>query len=424
MPMGRLPSHLPPFFSPRFAADPQPTLQWLREHSPIYAEPFSRMLVLTRHADCEAALRDTGLSAAGGQAVRQGSADTPVSMLNTDGAEHDRLRRPAGRLLGPPAIRRISGQIALDMQSVIDGLRGLSKEPDLLTDVAEPLSTLVLAHLFSITGVATRQRLDHHARAVRGALNPVPDPRSATDNTASMAAFATFLDEEVLPNAKPGSPLAELLAEPDLSTDEVKGVLGLCLVGGWSPWADVLTSTVRVALTNPDAAEQLRSEGSAADLVEEVLRWHTPIPFVARHARRAVTLPSGSIPKGAMVLIHIGSANRDSTAFSDPDEVVSGRVPRQHLALGAGAHFCMGAALIRATAPAAAHQLLSTYPDLAALDPGEPTFAPAIFPRTATSTRLRLGTARNSGTPEAARPADHGTSLREPLVPRVTEATS
>ena len=396
MPMGRLPVGVPPVFSPGFAADPHPTLEWLRQNSPLYAEPFSRMLVITRHEDAAAALRDPALSAAGGQAARSASSGAPVTMLNTDGSDHDRLRRPAGQLLGPAAIRRISGELQADLQAVIDGLPGTGKDhPDLLTDVAEPLSTAVLARLFSITDAATRAEFSEHAAAVQVALNPVPDPRTAGTSQRAMAGFLDFLDDRVLPQAPEGTPLAELIADPDLTPDEVKGVLGLCVVGGWAPWADALTSTVRVALTDPDVAARVRSGANAPGLVEEVLRWHTPIPFVARQAVARVTLPSGVIPQGAMVMIHIGSANRDAEAFDRPDVVVHDRVPREHLALGAGAHFCMGAALIRATAPAAAHRLLTTYPHLRPVEAGPVTWRTGIFPRSVETVSLALGAAQH-----------------------------
>lgn len=387
MPIGRLPAHVPPFFSPGFAADPDPTLEWLREHSPIYAEPFSRMLVLTRHEDCDAALRHTSLSAAGGQADRSARSGAPVTMLNTDGPDHERLRRPAGLLLGPGAVRSITAELESDLQAVIDGLADRQEPPDLLVDVAEPMSTAVLARLFAIEDPVARTALDAHARAVQVTLNPVPDPRTAQAGLEAMAAFTDFLDE-VLTDVPAGTPLAALLEDPTLSRDDVKGVLSLCLVGGWSPWADAVTSTVRSALADPVVAARIRADGQAPGVVEEVLRWHTPIPFVARRATAGVQLPSGSIPQGAMVLVHIGSANRDTSVFDRAGQVVPERTPREHLALGVGAHFCMGAALIRATAPTAAHRLLTTYPDLAPGTPGPVTWRAGIFPRSVESTSL------------------------------------
>lgn len=391
MPSVRLPEDVPPVFSPGFSADPHPTLDWLRANSPIYAEPFSGMLVLTGHEDCQAALRDPNLSAAGGQADRSARSGAPVTMLNTDGSEHDRLRRPAAQLLGPAAIRRIAAHLDADIQEVIDGLPSQAAAPDLLTDLAEPVASAVMARLFALEVPAARQLLDSHARAVQVTLHPVPDPRAARAGQQAMAAFSHFLDEVVLAAVPEDTPLADLLADDSLSRDEVKGVLSLCLVGGWSPLAEVLTSTIRAALVDPAAAARLRGDPDGPGMIEEVLRWHTPIPFVARRADAAVTLPGGNIPEGAMVLVHIGAANRDPAAFHDPHAVQAKRVPRDHLALGAGAHYCMGAALIRAAAPTAVRRLLTTYPDLAAVQPGPLTWRHGIFPRQVESVVLDLG---------------------------------
>src|SRR4051795_6752526 len=102
------PRGVPPLFSGAFVRDPWATYRWLQREAPLYADPTSRMTVVTRYADCQAALRAPALSAAGGQQDRRESAGVPRSMLTTDGAEHDALRRPGMKLLGPAAVRRLT----------------------------------------------------------------------------------------------------------------------------------------------------------------------------------------------------------------------------------------------------------------------------------------------------------------------------
>jgi cytochrome P450 len=60
-----------------------------------------------------------------------------------------------------------------------------------------------------------------------------------------------------------------------------------------------------------------------------------------------------------MVLAMIGPANHDPAAFADPSRIDVTRQPDPHLALGHGAHFCLGAPLARLEASIALDELLN-----------------------------------------------------------------
>jgi cytochrome P450 len=85
----------------------------------------------------------------------------------------------------------------------------------------------------------------------------------------------------------------------------------------------------------------------AAQLVEETMRWDAPAQGFVRTPTEGVLLHGRTIPAGAQVLVHIGSANRDERQFADPDRFDLGRSTKRHLGLGHGTHFCVGATLGR-----------------------------------------------------------------------------
>src|SRR5262245_47697317 len=64
------------------------------------------------------------------------------------------------------------------------------------------------------------------------------------------------------------------------------------------------------------------------------------------------------IPAGKLVLVMIGSANRDPAQFKDPNRFNIRRDPNPHVAFGHGIHFCLGAALARLEARIALSQFL------------------------------------------------------------------
>ena len=58
-----------------------------------------------------------------------------------------------------------------------------------------------------------------------------------------------------------------------------------------------------------------------------------------------------TIPAGKLVLLVIGSANRDPKQFRDPHHFDIVRSPNPHLAFGHGIHFCLGSAALAAGSP-------------------------------------------------------------------------
>jgi cytochrome P450 len=70
------------------------------------------------------------------------------------------------------------------------------------------------------------------------------------------------------------------------------------------------------------------------------------------------------IPKGDMVFIVIGAANRDPARFASPDALDITRALNKHLAFGHGIHYCLGAPLARMEGEIALGTLLRRMPNL------------------------------------------------------------
>ncbi len=378
-------SPVAPLFSFAFLLNPEPTLAWLRENDPLHALAGTDLIVLTRYEDCAAVFIEPAFTAAGGQARRVEASGAPVSMLNTDGPQHHSLRRPGAALLGPPALRRVLPGLAAAAGAVVAPLHSGS---DLTRDVSEPYATRVLT---TVLGIPPDQvaSFDRHARAVAVALDPMPRPASARAGQDAVAALHAFADE-LMDAALAGSPLAQLAAS-GLDRPDALGIITLATVGGWSPLAELTTVAVHRVLGDSELrARIVREKGFAARWCEDAIRWHTPIPFVSRRADRDVALPSGIVPAGTQVLVHIGSADRDPSGFDAPGEIRADRDhPRDHLAFGAGPHYCLGAGLVRAALPVLLTTLLSAHPQIA-LRAKPLVWQASAFPRRPISTVLDL----------------------------------
>ncbi len=68
--------------------------------------------------------------------------------------------------------------------------------------------------------------------------------------------------------------------------------------------------------------------------------------------------------EGQLVVVFLGSANRDPDEFAAADTLVLDRQPNRHIGLGTGVHFCLGAPLARLEAQIAFGRMLDQLPDL------------------------------------------------------------
>jgi cytochrome P450 len=112
---------------------------------------------------------------------------------------------------------------------------------------------------------------------------------------------------------------------------------------------NLITTGTLALLQHPDQLELLRSDMSLLPTaIEELLRYVTPVMQFTRHAVTDVELGGKQIRAGDRVLMVYTSANRDETAFENPDGIDITRDPNDHVAFGAGGpHFCLGASLAR-----------------------------------------------------------------------------
>src|SRR5690606_36075059 len=99
--------------------------------------------------------------------------------------------------------------------------------------------------------------------------------------------------------------------------------------------------------------------------VEELLRYTVPVETATeRYAKEDIILHGVTIPKGALMLAAIASANRDETVFENPDTLDITRSPNRHLSFGHGIHYCLGAPLARLEGSIALNTLLQELPAL------------------------------------------------------------
>jgi cytochrome P450 len=200
-------------------------------------------------------------------------------------------------------------------------------------------------------------------RLIPGA-NPIapPDVREEAER-AAIALYAYVAELAERRRREPRNDLLDALLAAEeagdrLSSTELQDMVLNILLGGHDTVRSLLGIAVMLLLRHPDILALARSSPDAVPaVVEEVLRFESPVMFVPRVANEEVALGDVAIPAGDSVLLCITAANRDPRRFRDPGRFDITRGTRADLAFGRGLHFCIGAALARAEA----RELLSAW---------------------------------------------------------------
>lgn len=297
---------------------------------------------------------------------------TVQGMTTADGADHRRLRSLMSRAFTTRRVEQLRPRIEALTSSLLDGLEGAAAAGDgvvdLRTHFALPLPMGVICELLGVDAA-------HHDR-----LHQLSHQIVATDIGPAQAMAANREMVEVLGAVvaarmeTPGDDLTSaLIAAREENGDrlgphELLGTLMLTLIAGHETTLNLITNAVRALCTHRDQLALVQSGRAGwADVVEETLRWDSPVSyFPFRYPTRDLLLGGTVIPKGTPVLAGYSAAGRDTKAHGpDADRFdITRNSEARHLSLGHGAHFCMGAPLARMEGTAALKQLFARFPDL------------------------------------------------------------
>jgi cytochrome P450 PksS len=367
--------------SPRFKADPYPFYAQLRKETPVHRAKLAFWLtawLVTRYDDVLLVLKDERFSKDFRPKMWWVPRRLQVlnrNLLNMDPPDHTRLRALVSKAFTPRVVEQMQQRIQDVCDEILDEA-GRKGRIELVSEFALRFPLTIIADLLGIPEKDRRLFGQWSKRVAAGTSGSLVDLLRATP---SLRASVRYLHGLItLRRAEPRDDLvtALLRAEEEgdkLSEDEVIGMIALLLLAGYETTMGLIAAGALALIQHPEERERLRHDPSLGEsAIEELLRYTNPAELATfRIAREDVEIRSVTIPRGAVVLAALASANRDESAFPDPDRLDLTREPNRHLAFGVGAHFCLGAPLARLEGRIALTTLFRRFPDLRLAVPAE-----------------------------------------------------
>ena len=335
---------------------------------------------------CDEAQRNTDVFASSPQAVDGTEIDIGQisvfnSMLAMDGARHRRYRSLVQPSFVPPKAQWwITNWIDGTVHSLIDAFVGDGRA-ELNIDFCAAIPVLTITSSF---GIPVDQALDvrsefGNADRMVEILAPIVAARRAepVDDLISVLVEAELEEED-------GT--VHTLSDPEIYSFAIL-LLG---AGSGTTWKQ-MGITLAALLGDPELLERVRHDDVLLKAaIEESLRWEPTDPMFSRWVTEDTVLGGVDIPKGSVLHLCLGAANRDPSRWEHPDEFDVTRPPRPSQGFGSGPHICLGMHVARAEMFTGIRALLDRLPGLE-LDPSAP--APQIiglYERGATEINVRF----------------------------------
>jgi hypothetical protein len=350
-------------------AEPYAGWQALRDTSPVHvvSEGIGYTIV-TRYADVVTALRHpesfsnklsrrfpSGMSphvfSEEVQNVLAEGCPYVDALAFTDGERHARHRRMVRSGFSTRRVRELDAIIFQSISDLFDEIP-MNTEVDLWSKLCIPLPVRVIGHILGVD----QEHSEDIKRWADAQVARYGEPLATeADNLRIARDFVDFHQylyaALAARRAQPQDDfLSDLVhASSGISEDELVMVCAQLLVAGAESSASLMGSVLDYLADRPAEVQRLRADPSLIPgVVEETLRAESPVKLVYRITTRDVELGGTVIPADSVVILMLGSANRDERTFAEAEVLDPDREEaRRHLAFGFGLHLCPGAELTR-----------------------------------------------------------------------------
>jgi hypothetical protein len=346
---------------------------WLRRNDPVARaelEGFDPFYVVTRHADILEVSRDNLLFPYGtypstlaphqavenGRAARAAGRPLLYTLVQMDEPDHMKYRALTQGWFMPQNLRRLEARVREIAREAVARMAELGGQCDFVNEVALHYPLRVIMEILGVPR-EDEARMLQLTQELFGATDPDLRRRGDDDSPqaramAIQAVLADFFNYfNALTESRRANPLedvASVIANAtidgaQISAFDAVSYYVIIATAGHDTTSSSTAGALWALAERPGELAKVRADPALiGGLVDESIRWTTPVRHFMRSPSADTTVGGRPVKKDEWLMLCYPSGNRDETVFDDPLEFRVDRSPNRHLAFGYGAHLCLG----------------------------------------------------------------------------------
>ena len=347
-----------------FIKNPYPYLKELREEYPIHYDKSSGLNLITQFEDVKDIQKSKNFISSEPQDYTKDADEKLINpkdydyfwkteefnLLNLEGNIHDELRGLVAKAFLNRQVQELRPFMENKSKELLDKVNRGSF--DLLADYAQPYSIAVIGELLGVPEEDYDKFLYWSHAIVKMYDLKVSDESAAEAESAAKDFYIymnNLIDEK---NKNPQNDMISRLSQvsennQQLTKDQIICTVILLLNAGHEATVNTIGNSIVALLLNNISTKNLNHDFDIKKIIEELIRWDSPLQFFQRWVLEDTELSGIKLPKNSKIAMLLGSANRDETAFKNPEKIDFERKNLSHTSFGGGVHFCLGAHLAR-----------------------------------------------------------------------------
>lgn len=326
------------------------------------------------------------------ETVTGGSPNLVNSLVALDAPTHPKYRRLTQEWFMPKNLKLMEDEIKALAKTTVDRLVDAGTEADFVPLVSAPYPLHVVMQILGVPE-EDEQRMLFLTQQMFGGSDADLSGSGMAEMTPEQvlqlvigavndfeAYFAKLTEEK---RANPTDDVASVIANAKidgeyLSDRDMAGYYIILAAAGHDTTSASTAGAMQALAQDPEQFARLKADRALLPgIVEEAIRWTTPVQHFMRTAAKDTEIGGQKIAKDDWLMISYVAANHDPAIFDNPRKFDASRSPNRHIAFGAGAHQCLGLHMARLEMKILFNELLDRIETLELA--GEPKRSTSIF---------------------------------------------
>lgn len=279
------------------------------------------------------------------------------TLVQMDAPDHPKFRLMTQSWFMPQNLKKLEARVREIARSYVDRMAAMGGTCDFLNDIALYFPLRVIMEILGVPESDEPRMLKltqelfgaQDSDVNRSGEEPQDVTKALEDIQAVLMDFFMYFNQITeARRASPTDDVATVIANGQIDGEpigafEAVSYYTIVATAGHDTTSSSTAGGMWGLISNPDQLAAVKADpGLIPGLVDESIRWTTPVKHFMRSATQDYELRGQTIKKGDWLFLSYPSGNRDEEVFDDPYSFRIDRTPNKHLAFGYGAHLCLG----------------------------------------------------------------------------------